>query len=171
MERAMKPFLSVAFLLLFAIPMYAQRGSGGSGAWGGGHFGPGSPIRAGGAVNPYYGGGGGGEWFGSDIGASDFTTSLPYDPPTEFGIVSATNDGPFVPSTFMNYDDALALGRQQLAEQEEERKGDATISLGEFARSNRANKVPTFRLHTRIVQDEAGKLQICNLNGNVCRPV
>jgi hypothetical protein len=165
MERAMKPFLLLAFFLVFAVPMYAQRGSGG-----GGHAGSGGLLHAAGAANPYYGGGGGG-WYGSDAGTSDFSGSVPYDPPTEFDIISAANDGPFVPSTFMKYEDALKLGRQQLAAAQEERKGQAAISLGAFARSYRANKVPTFGLRSRIVQDGAGKLQICNLNGNDCHPV
>jgi hypothetical protein len=173
----MKPFLVLAFFLLLAMPMHAQRGGG---AGSGGHSGPGGsvgpgaaggPIRAGGGATPYYAGGGGGDWFGSEIGPSDFSASTPYDPPTEFGIVSDANDGPFVPSTFMNYDDALALGRQQMAAAQQERKGEAAISLGEFARSYRAKKTPTFGLRSRIVQDDAGKLQKCNLNGNECRRV
>jgi hypothetical protein len=164
----MKSFLSLAFFLICAVPVCAQRGSGGSGPGGGGHFGSGGSLHAGGVANPYYAGGGS-DGFGSEIGPSDATAWLRYDPPTDFGIVSAGNDGPFVPSTFMNYDDALALGKQQLAASQEESKGKAPITLGEFARWYRANRVPTLQLRSRIVQDAAGKLEICNLNGNDCR--
>jgi hypothetical protein len=160
----MKPTLLLALFLLCAVPVCAQRGSGG-----GGHSGSG-PVRAGGAGTPYYGGGGGGEWFGTDIGAADFG-ALPYDPPTDFGIVSAANDGAFVPSRFMNYEDALELGKQELAAAQGERKGEVAISLGEFARSYRANKIPSFRMRSRIVQDDAGKMQMCNLNGTNCHSI
>jgi hypothetical protein len=78
------------------------------------------------------------------------------------------NDGAFVPSTFMNYDDALALGRQELAAAQEYAKNESTVSLGEIARISRAVRVPTLRLQTRVLQDNSGNLEVCNLNSNNC---
>jgi len=90
-----------------------------------------------------------------------------YESPRTLPTGSAQNDGPFLPSTFMNYNDALALGQQQLAEQEASRVGTGT-SLGEIARAYRTAKVPTLRLQSRVVQDYFGHLEVCNLNGNDC---
>jgi hypothetical protein len=105
---------------------------------------------------------GGGIEYGSDIRA------LRYEPPADLKIGYAKNDGAFVPSTFMNYDDALALGRQQLASAQECAKNEGAVSLGEIARTYRAVKVPTLRLQARVLQDNFGNLEICNLNGNDC---
>jgi hypothetical protein len=68
----------------------------------------------------------------------------------------------------MNYNDALALGQQQLAAAEKADPNDSGPSLGDFARTFRAAKVPTLRLQSRVLQDNSGNLQICNLNGNYC---
>jgi hypothetical protein len=91
-----------------------------------------------------------------------------YEPPRNFEVGYAKNDGPFVPSTYMNYEDALALGRQQLATTEKSGPSDSGLSLGEAARAFRATKVPTLRLQSRVLQDNSGNLEICNLNGNNC---
>jgi hypothetical protein len=91
-----------------------------------------------------------------------------YEPPRNFEVSYATNDGPFVPSTYMNYEDALALGRQQLAAAREPAKEEAAVSLGEIARDLQAARVPTLRLQSRVLQDNSGNLQVCNLNGNNC---
>ena len=62
----------------------------------------------------------------------------------------------------------MSLGRQQIAAAEVGAQGDATPSLGDVARSYRAVKVPTLKLQSRVIQDDSGKLVICNLNGNNC---
>jgi hypothetical protein len=113
----------------------------------------GQPMRASTSV-PYYGGN------ASTGGSSAFSGGatirpLTYEAPRELPLVYGVNDGPFVPSTFMKYDDALALGKEQIAEQE----ARANMSLGEVARSYRAEKVPTMQLQNRVVQDNAGKLK------------
>lgn len=105
---------------------------------------------------------GGGIEYGADIRA------LRYEPPADLKVGYAKNDGPFVPSTFMNYDDALALGRQQLASRQEYAKIEGAVSLGEIARAYRTTKVPTLKLQTRVLQDNFGNLEVCNLNGNNC---
>lgn len=94
-----------------------------------------------------------------------------FEPPRQYFAGSAKNDGPFVPSVYMSYEDALVLGRQMLAEEEAKAKGEGAYSLGEAARAARIAKVPTFRLKSRITQDNSGKLLVCNLNGNDCHKV
>lgn len=112
--------------------------------------------------------GSGGPWSGIN---SPTGRPVAWEPPREFSIDYATNDGPNVPSVYMSYEDALALGKQQLAAAQEERKPEATVSLGEAAHILRTQKLPTFRLRTRVLQDNDGKLHICNLNGNDCRRI
>jgi hypothetical protein len=68
----------------------------------------------------------------------------------------------------MNYEDALALGKQELAAAEKTELSDSGPSLGDAARAFRAAKVPTLRLQSRVLQDNSGNLEICNLNGNNC---
>jgi hypothetical protein len=124
-----------------------------------------APMRT--ATNvPYYGGNastGGGSAFSSGTANRPLT----YDAPKELPPVYGHNDGPFVPSTFMKYDEAMALGKELIAEQ----AAQANRSLGEIARSYRVEKVPTMELQNHVMQDNAGKLQKCNLNGNECRHI
>jgi hypothetical protein len=68
----------------------------------------------------------------------------------------------------MNYDEALRLGQQQLAAEAKAAQGDSSPSLGEVARAYRTVKIPTLRLQSLVLQDNAGRLQVCNLNGNDC---
>jgi hypothetical protein len=91
-----------------------------------------------------------------------------YEDPRVFNVVSFKNDGPFIPSTFMNYDEAVKLGQQQLAAEEKIAQGEDAPSLGDLARSYRTMRVPTLRLQSRILQDNSGRLAVCNLNGNEC---
>jgi hypothetical protein len=132
------------------------------------------PIMTGGGTGGSgygYGGYGYGGW-GSGWGSNSFGDSgrpVRYEDPRSFSVEYAQNDGPFVPSTYMNYEDALALGRQQLAAAVKAEQGDATPSLGDVARSYRAVRVPTLKLQSRVIQDGSGNLVICNLNGNNCR--
>jgi hypothetical protein len=151
----MKPSLLLAVLLFFAtsaqaqhshMPLMGGRSSGGLG----------------------YGQGG----WGGELGSSSFGYSgrpVRYEDPRSFSVGYTQNDGPFVPSTYMNYDDAVRLGQQQLAAAERAEHDGATPPLGDVARSYRAVKFPTLKLQYRVLQDEFGKLVICNLNGNDCR--
>ena len=151
----MKPSLLLAVLLFFATSAQAQHshmplmGGGSSGGLGHGQ------------------GGWGGEWGSSSFGYSG--RPVRYEDPRSFSVGYTQNDGPFVPSTYMNYDDAVRLGQRQLAAAERAELGDATPPLGDVARSYRAVKFPTLKLQYRVLQDESGKLVICNLNGNDCR--
>jgi hypothetical protein len=125
-----------------------------SGGGGGGGYSSSGPFTGG------YGSGGLSGFSGSGSGG----TPVMWEPPREFLLLYGRNDGLFVPSTFMKYEDALALGKRQIAQQEL----DAQTSFAETVRKAQAERVPTFRLRSRAVQDNSGKLQICNLNGNDC---
>jgi len=152
----MKPSLLLIAMALFASSAQAQHS----------HM---PPTEGGGSATNNFGAGG---WGGSSAwGSSSFGShprGLAYESPREFTVGYATNDGPFVPSTYMNYDDALALGRQQLATAEKAAQGEAYPPLGDVARAYRAVKIPTLKLQARVVQDNSGKLTVCNLNGNDC---
>jgi hypothetical protein len=111
-----------------------------------------------------------GNW-GYGWGSNSFGSSgrpVRYEDPRSFSVGYAQNDGPFVPSTYMNYDEAVSLGLQQLAAAEKAAQGETTPSLGDVARSCRAMRVPTLKLESRVIQDDSGKLVICDLNGNNC---
>jgi hypothetical protein len=111
------------------------------------------------------------DWGGTSGGGIEYGSggrAVRYESPRTFEIGYARNDGPFVPSTYMTYSDALALGRQQLAAAEKAEQSDSGPSLGDAARAIRAAKVPTLRLQSRVIQDNSGNLEICNLNGNNC---
>lgn len=123
-------------------------------------------LGSGGVSSPSWDSGSGWSGINSPIGRP-----VAWQPPREYSIEYATNDGPFVPSVYMRYEEALALGRQQLAAAHEGSKPEATVSLGEAAHILRTQKLPTLRLRIRVVQDNEGKLHICNLNGNDCHPI
>src|SRR5208282_1834384 len=161
----MKSSLLVIGLLLFATGAQAQRSH--------------SPAMAGGSSGGSgYGGGGGwgsgGEWGSSPLGSSGYGSSISsgshgrairYEAPRDYAAGSVANDGDFVPSTFMNYDEAVRLGQQLLAAEARAAQGDdSASSLGDAARACRAARVPTLRLQVRALQDNSGRLQVCNLN-------
>jgi hypothetical protein len=122
--------------------------------------------------------GGGGVGIGNNLGnwgygwgSSTFGYSgrpVRYENPRSFSVEYARNDGPFVPSTYMSYEAAVALGQQQLAAAAKAEEGNGALSLGEVARAFRTAKVPTLKLQTRVLQDSSGRLEVCNLNGNDC---
>jgi hypothetical protein len=151
----MKSSLLLAGLLLFAASARAQHGHQ--------HQMSGNSSGFGNNVGSW---GSGGEWGSSTLGYAGRAVS--YEDPRSFSLEYERNDGPFVPSTFMSYEQAVALGQQQLAATEKAAQGESTASLGEVARSYRAVKVPTLRLQVRVLQDNAGNITVCNLNGNDC---
>ena len=150
----MKSSLLVVGLLLFATSALAQHSH--SHAIGGGN--------SSGLGNNW--GNWGGGWGSSSFGSPG--RAVRYEDPRNYSIEYARNDGPFVPSTYMNYEDAVALGQQQLAAAEKASESDAPRSLGDVARSYRSVRVPTMKLESRVLQDNSGKLEVCNLNGNDC---
>lgn len=158
----MKSSLAAVAVLFFASCAHAQNSipratSSTPTSSGGAGYGSSGPFSGG------YGSSGFSSGFSGGFSAGAGTPVV-WEPPREFLLLYATNDGPFVPSTFMKYDEALALGKRQIAEQDAE----ALVSLADSARAAQAKRVPTFRLRSRVVQDDGGKLQICNLNGNDC---
>jgi len=152
----MKSSLLLAGLLLFAGTAQAQHthqpltGGGNSSGFG----------------NNVGGWGSGGAWGSSNFGYAGRAVS--YEDPRTYSVQSWVNDGPFIPSTYMTYEEAVALGRQQLAAAEKAAQGGGSPSLGDVARSYRSVKVPTLRLQSRVLQDDSGRLTVCNLNGNNC---
>jgi len=149
----MKSSLLLAGFLLFATSAHAQHSH--RPAMGGGN----------GSGFGYNGGNWGGGW-GSSFGSHG--RPVRYEDPRNYSVEYARNDGPFLPSTFMKYEDAVALGQQQLAAAEKALQDDDGPSLGDVARSYRAARVPTLKLQSRVVQDNSGRLEVCNLNGNDC---
>ena len=119
--------------------------------------------NAAGSAGASFGGGFGGGAINSAGGHP-----VAYEAPRQFAVGYATNDGPFVPSTFMNYEDALALGKQMLSDEEEARAGRGPLSVAGAARINKAAKASTSRPGLRILQDSAGKLQVCDSDGKEC---
>jgi len=159
----MKSNLALFFLLLFAASAQAQHThsfSSGSSTNQGGGFG-------GGYSGGWDGYGAGGYGYGS--GGSHHHGGLRYEPPREFPTGSVTNDGPYVPSTFMTFEEALALAKQQLAAGANPAQTDTGPSLGDVARAYRAAKSSTQPPPTLALQDNTGRLHICNLHGDSCR--
>jgi hypothetical protein len=112
--------------------------------------------------------------FGGGIGGGTIGTAgggLQYEPPRDFKITYVTNDGPYVPSAYLNYEDALALGRQRLAAGQELAKGNSGPSLGEIARAYRNQRAQSLQLEAHAMQDNSGKLELCTLNGKTRRRI
>jgi len=158
----MKSNLALFFLLLFAASAQAQHPH---------SFSSGSSTNQGGG----FGGGYSGGWDGCGAGGYGYGSGghhhggLRYEPPREFSTGSVTNDGPYVPSTFMTFEEALALAKQQLAAGANPAQTDTGPSLGDVARAYRAAKSSTQPPPTLALQDNTGRLHICNLHGDSCR--
>jgi hypothetical protein len=105
---------------------------------------------------------------GYGVGGSHHHGGLRYEGPREFSTGYVTNDGPYVPSTYMSYDEALALGQQQLATAGKSAPPGAGPSLGEVARAYRSARGSTQAPPTLALQDNSGRLHICNPNGDNC---
>ncbi len=84
-------------------------------------------------------------------------------------LTAAVNDSKFVPSTMMNYEDAVALGYQQLQQMRASQKA-ASPSLGEAARQVRVQAAPGQNPSVSVQQDASGSMAICDAQGNQCRP-
>jgi len=128
----MKTTLLAGLLLLCSSNCFAQgfHSGGGGGGTGGGNWG-GAWGNGCGWCNAY----------GYDASSSfGFGSSgVRYGPPATFAVSYAKNDGDYVPSIYMDYQDALELGRRQLAAIQE--ANEHPVSLGEIARAYRAAKL------------------------------
>jgi hypothetical protein len=82
---------------------------------------------------------------------------LSYEPPKTYVLGYARNDGEFVPSTYMAYEDALALGKQQLTAPEPSYQTKNNVSLGEVARRYRQAK--SSNLDARLGQEPTSRFQ------------
>lgn len=161
----MKPSLALLSLLLFAASAHAQ------------HSHPvtlSSNLNQGGAYGGGYSGGwdgygGGGYGYGYGTGGFHHHSELRYEPPREFSSGYVTNDGPYIPSTFMSFEEGLALGKQQLAAAANPAQTDTGPSLGDVARAYRIARSATQAPPALALQDNSGRLHICNLNGDNCR--
>src|SRR5580693_1450700 len=132
----MKTSLMLAGLLLCAASAQAQHN----------HQPPTGGGSGGGFGNNVGGWGSGGVWGSSSSRAAGH--AVRYEDPRSYSIQYARNDGPFVPSTYLSYEEAVALGQQQVAAAEKAAAGEGTPSLGEVARSYRTVRVPTMKLQS-----------------------
>jgi hypothetical protein len=126
-----------AFVLWFAVgTAHAQRSPSGGGAVNGGN----------GGMNSGGGGGGGGTGVG---GALPAVIHHPvWIPPAN---VSATNDGPFLPSSYQSYDKAVEIGKSEV--------GTREPSVAEVAKMTQQQKATAAKARFVVVQDVEGKLQ------------
>jgi hypothetical protein len=82
----------------------------------------------------------------------------------------AVNDGNYVPSEFMDYDQAVALGNLQLHEMNEH-QGSVKPSFAEAARQARAAGAPDRKATVFVQQDGNGNLQVCDPQDYQCEPL
>jgi hypothetical protein len=138
----MKQLIAIAVLVLcFGVgTAHAQRTGGTNNVAGGGGVGPSNSGGGGGGGS---GGGGGG---GSAI--AGVTHHAVWVPPPN---VSATNDGPFRPSTYQDYDKAVELGKAEVAIHEP--------TVVEVAKANQEQRATEVKARFTVVQDVEGKVQ------------
>jgi hypothetical protein len=128
----------VVFVLCFGVgTVHAQRTGGTNNVAGGGGVGPSNS-----------GGGGGGGGFGGGGAIFDVTHHPAWVPPAN---VSATNDGPFRPSTYQAYDKAVEMGKAEVAIHEP--------TVVEVAKAAQEQKASTAKARFVVIQDVEGKLQ------------
>jgi len=137
----MKQLIAIAvFVLCFGVgTAHAQRTGGTNNVAGGGGVGP---------SNSGGGGGGGGFGGGSGSATGSFTHHLVWVPPAN---VSATNDGPFRPSIYQNYDKAVEMGKAEIAVHEP--------TVVEVAKATQEQRTAAAKARFVVVQDVEGKLQ------------
>jgi hypothetical protein len=127
----------------------------------------------------YQGGGGYGNGYGSGYeagygyypqphhsGHGGYRSSAPRFEPT---VGYAHGEAETVPSRYMSYEDALALGKRMLEQEEHPKAAPAEPSLGEIARQLRQgsrNAVPEGKV--AAIQDSNGRLVICR-EGSGCQ--
>src|SRR5262249_33439599 len=128
-----------------------------------------SSLMSGGTTSGYgntAGGWGSGPGWGNSNGAVGAPGA--FEGPKTITRLCGRNERPFRPSVFLRFEAAVRLGQGVAAAAEKAAEGEGASSLGDVARAYRTVRVPTFRLQSRVTQDNSGKLQVCNLNGNDC---
>jgi hypothetical protein len=150
----MKAGLAIIAVLLFASCAQAQHHSHCGGSFGGGAF-----------------GNGGASWgYAGDLSIPTISSryhALHYEPPREFAVYYDRNDGEYIPSTFMNFDEAVALGREMIAAAQRQKQEVRSVPLAEVARAYRASK--DSKLQASLVQGDSHTLEICDLKSSSCR--
>ena len=138
----MRQLIAIAVLVLcFGVgTAHAQR-TGGSNNVAGGGVGP-SNSGGGGGGGGFGGGGGGGT---AIAGVTHHPVWVP--PPNVIG----QNDGPFRPSTYQDYDKAVAMGKAEVAVHEP--------TVVEVAKMTQEQRASTAKARLIAVQDVEGKLQ------------
>jgi hypothetical protein len=140
----MRQLMAIAvFILCFGVgTAHAQRTGGSNGVAGGGVAGPSNSGGGGGGGGGVGGGGGGGS------AIAGVTHHAVWIPPAN---VSAKNDGPFLPSTYQNYDKAVEMGKVEVAYHEP--------TVVEVAKITQEQRAATAKSRFVVVQDVEGKLQ------------
>lgn len=135
----MRQLIAIAvFVLCFGVgTAHAQRTGGANNVAGGG-----GPSNSGGGGGGGFGGGGGGS---AIAGVTHHPVWVL--PPN----VSASNDGPFRPSTYQDYDKAVEMGKAEVAIHEP--------TVVEVAKMTQEQKATAAKARFTIVQDVEGKLQ------------
>ena len=137
----MKQIIALAvFVLCFGVGTARAQRAGSSMPVGGGNA----------SANPNQGGGGGagGGGGGGSSAIAGVTHHPVWVPPPN---VIAKNDGPFLPSTFQNFDKAVELGKAEA--------GTREPSIVEAARMAQEQKATAARARIRVEQDVAGRMQ------------
>lgn len=100
-------------------------------------------VAGGGGVSNSGGGGGGGS-----TAIAGVTHHPAWVPPAN---VSATNDGPFLPSTYQSFDKAVEMGKAEVAVHEP--------TVVEVAKAAQEQKASAAKARFVVVQDVEGKLK------------
>jgi len=87
-------------------------------------------------------------------------------------ISAAVNDGAYVPSAFVDFDEAVALGNEQLTAQQQglQRQMDFN-SFAQKARTVASTPHPAHTSSALVQQDHSGALVICDTAGDRCQPL
>ncbi len=135
----MKQLIAMAvFILCFGVgTAHAQRTGGSNNVAGGGGVGPSNS-----------GGGSGGGGGGGGTAIAGVTHHAVWVPPAN---VSATNDGPFRPSTYQDFNKAVEMGKAEVAIHEP--------TVVEVAKTNQEQRATAAKARFTVVQDVEGKLQ------------
>src|ERR1700733_9207594 len=138
----MRQLIAIAVYVIYSRggTAHAQRTGGTNNVAGGGGVGP---TNSGGGGGGGFGGGGGG---GSAI--AGVTHHAVWVPPAN---VSATNDGPFRPSTYQDFDKAVEMGKAEVAVHEP--------TVAEVAKMTQEQRATAAKARFNVVQDVEGKLQ------------
>jgi hypothetical protein len=85
-------------------------------------------------------------------------------------LTDGVNDGEYIPSEFVDYDRAVALGYQQLREMTEG-PAPVQVSFAEAARRAVAKGRSDRKATVIAGQDANGNLQVCDVQNDQCNPL